>query len=117
MPSRKEYVAYVLEQLSGLDRVSTRAMMGEYVLYYRGKVVGGIYDDRVLLKPAPEALALVEKPVLEIPYDGAKPMLLADADDRELLCRLVAALYDVLPAPKPKKPRAPKKQPKTEDAT
>lgn len=106
MASRKEYVDFVLEQLADLDGVTTRAMMGEYVLYYRGKVVGGIYDDRLLLKPAPEALSLVAQPVLELPYDGAKPMLLADADDRALLCRLLAALYDALPAPKPKKPRA-----------
>lgn len=116
MASRKEYVAYVMEQLSSLQGVSTRPMMGEYVLYYRDKAVGGIYDDRLLLKPVPSALALMPQAVYEIPYEGAKPMLLADVDDSALVCSVLTAMYDELPAPKPKKPCAPKKQNKKEAA-
>ena len=83
MASTKEYLTYILEQLSGLDDVRYRAMMGEYILYYRGKVVGGVYDNRLLLKPTPSARALLPDAPMELPYEGAKAMLLADADDRE----------------------------------
>ena len=82
-------------------------MMGEYVLYYRGKVAGGIYDDRLLLKPVPSAVSLLPHAPMEKPYKGAKAMLLAeDVDDRELLARLLTAMYDELPQPKKKKSRA-----------
>ena len=103
MASDKEYVRYVLEQLSGLEEISTRAMMGEYILYYRGKVAGGIYDNRLLIKPVAAAAAQFENPIYEIPYPGAKEMLLVDRlDDREFLTELFRAMYEQLPAPKKK---------------
>ena len=100
MASTKEYLDYVLEQLSGLEGVDYRAMMGAYVLYYRGKVVGGIYDDRLLVKDVPAARELLPHGATELPYEGGKPMLAADVDDREGLAALMEALYDALPAPK-----------------
>ena len=102
MASSKDYLEYVLGQLSGLDGVTCRPMMGEYVLYYDGKVFGGIYDDRLLLKPTPSAVEALGEPE-EIPYEGAKPMLMPDPDDGELLCALVRRIADELPAPKKKK--------------
>lgn len=108
MASTKDYLDYVLEQLAKLEGISCRPMMGEYVLYCRGKVVGGVYDDRLLLKATPTALRLLAEAGLEAPmerpYDGAKEMLLVDVDRPELLCRLVQAVADELPAAK-KKPR------------
>jgi len=103
MASTKEFRDYVLDQLSGLADVRCRAMMGEYVLYCRGRVVGGIYDDRLLLKPAPGARALLPDAPMELPYEGAKPMLLADPDDRALLEAALPAIADELPAPKRRK--------------
>ena len=100
MESTKEYLTYILEQLSGLDDVRYRAMMGEYIVYYRGKVVGGVYDNRLLLKPTPSARALLPDALMELPYEGAKAMLLADADDRALLASVLTAMVDELPAPK-----------------
>lgn len=98
MASSKEYLSFVLDQLSGLNEITYRAMMGEYILYYRGKIIGGIYDDRLLVKPVTAAKRLMPDAVLEIPYDGAKEMLLVeDVDDREFLVRLVEALYEELP--------------------
>ena len=107
MASEKAYLCYVLDQVSSLDEVSYRAMMGEYVLYCGGKVVGGVYDDRLLLKPTPGALRLLEEAGLpaerELPYEGAKPLLLADVDRRELLCRMVETVAAELPLPKKKR--------------
>lgn len=104
MPSSKSYLQFILDQLSELDEITFRAMMGEYILYYRGKVVGGIYDDRLLVKPTKSARALMPQAALELPYEGAKAMLLVDeVDDRAALADLFNALYDDLPAPKPKK--------------
>ncbi len=101
MASNKEYLAFVLDQLSGLEDVSYRAMMGEYILYCGGKVIGGIYDDRLLIKPTKSALAMVPDAVMELPYDGAKEMLLAeDVDDSEFLQKLVRSVAEDLPAPK-----------------
>ncbi len=100
MASSREYLDFVLEQMSALDGVAYRPMMGEYVLYCDGRVVGGVYDDRLLLKPTPGALRLMPSGSTDIPYPGAKPMLTADVDDRELLCRLVASIAAELPAPK-----------------
>ncbi len=100
MASSKDYLEYVLEQLSGLDGISHRAMMGEYIIYYCGKVVGGIYDDRFLIKPVKSAKALMPDAQLELPYEGAKEMLLADVDNRELLERLIPAVADELPGKK-----------------
>jgi len=104
MSTSREYLTFVLEQLSGLDGVRSRAMMGEYVLYYRGKVVGGVYDDRLLLKPTPAARRLLPAAPLEVPYPGAQPMLLADVDDRASLAAVLPAMYDELPEPK-RRPR------------
>ena len=104
MASSKTYLEFILEQLSDLDGVSYRAMMGEYILYFRDKVVGGIYDDRLLVKPVPAAVSLMPAASYELPYEGAKEMLLVDAvDDREFLRRLFLAMYDELPAQKKKK--------------
>ena len=100
MASSKEYLDFVLEQLSDLPDVSCRAMMGEYVIYYQGKVVGGIYDDRLLVKPTESAKKMLPDGVFELPYQGAKEMLLADIDDRDLLNRLIPAIADDLPTPK-----------------
>lgn len=101
MASGKEYLEFVLDQCSGL---SARAMMGEYVLYYGGKVVGGIYDNRLLVKPTSSAVALMPKAAKELPYEGAKEMLLVeDVEDRDLLNKLFEAMYEELPEPKKKK--------------
>ena len=103
MASTKEYLEYILEQLSDLDDISYRAMMGEYIIYYRGKIVGGIYDDRFLVKPVKAAIDMMPNADMELPYEGAKEMLLVDdVDDREFLAELFEALYDELPAPKKK---------------
>ncbi len=104
MASSKEYLAFILDQLSAPEDVSYRAMMGEYIIYYRGKVVGGIYDDRFLIKPTKGALSMVQDAVMELPYEGAKEMLLVeDVDDSEFLQKLVQAVYEDLPAPKKKR--------------
>ena len=100
MATSKDYLAFVLDQLSGLQEISHRAMIGEYVLYYRGKVIGGIYDDRVLLKPTKAAEAVIPDAERDIPYDGAKEMLLVDVDDKETLTQLIEAMYPELPEPK-----------------
>ena len=104
MASSKDYLEYILDQLSGLNDISYRAMMGEYIIYYRGKVVGGIYDDRFLVKPVKSAMAMMPDANLELPYEGAKEMLLVDdVENREFLRELLEAMYDELPAPKKKK--------------
>ena len=104
MASSKEYLDFILEQLSELDDVSHRAMMGEYIVYYRGKVVGGIYDDRFLVKPVKAAVVMMPDADLELPYEGAKEMLLVDdVENKEFLRELLEAMYDELPAPKKKK--------------
>ena len=104
MASSKDYLEYILDQLSGLDDISYRAMMGEYIIYYRGKVVGGIYDDRFLVKPVNAAVAMMPDADLELPYEGAKEMLLVDdVENREFLRELLEAMYDELPDPKKKK--------------
>ena len=104
MASSKEYLEYILEQLSDLEDISYRAMMGEYIIYYRGKIVGGIYDDRFLVKPTKSAMEMMPDADVEIPYEGAKEMLLVDdVEDREFLRKLLEAMYPELPAPKKKK--------------
>ena len=104
MASTRGYLDYILDQLSELEEIKCRAMMGEYILYYRGKVFGGIYDDRLLVKPVPAAAKLMPEAETELPYDGAKPMLLvSDVDSREFLRDLVTAIAEDLPAPKKKK--------------
>ena len=104
MASSKDYLEYILDQLSALDEISYRSMMGEYIIYYRGKVVGGIYDDRFLVKPVKSALAMMPDADMELPYEGAKEMLLVDdVENRELLRELLEAMYPELPATKKKK--------------
>ena len=104
MASGKEYLDFVLDQLSDLDEISYRPMMGEYVLYYRGKIIGGIYDDRFLVKPTPSARAMMPQAETELPYEGAKEMLLVDnLESREFLAALMNAMYDELPAPRKRK--------------
>ena len=101
MASSREYLEFMMEQLSGAEDVSFRPMMGEYVLYCRGRVVGGIYDDRLLLKPTKAARAMLPDAPTELPYEGAKEMLLVDSvDDRAFLCALLEACAAELPAPK-----------------
>ena len=101
MASSKEYLEYILDQLSGLDDISYRSMMGEYIIYYRGKIVGGIYDDRFLIKPVKPAVAMMPDAEMELPYEGAKEMLLVDdVENREFLYELLEMMYDELPVPK-----------------
>ena len=101
MASDKEYLEYILEQLAMPEDVSYRAMMGEYILYYRGKVIGGIYDNRFLVKPVKSAAAMMPEAERELPYEGAKAMLLVDnVENTEFLQALVKAMYDELPSPK-----------------
>ena len=104
MASSKEYLEFVLEQLSELDEVTHRAMMGEYIIYYRGRVIGGIYDDRFLVKPVKSAEKLMPDAPRELPYEGAKEMLLVEnIDDRSFLRELFDAMLPELPAPKKRK--------------
>ena len=104
MASSKGYLDFIMEQLSELGDVTYRSMMGEYIIYYRGKVIGGIYDDRFLVKPAKSAVALMPDADEESPYEGAKHMLLVDnVEDREFLRELIEAMNEELPAPKKKK--------------
>ena len=101
MASSKDYLDYILYQLSDLDDISYRAMMGEYIIYYRGKVVGGIYDDRFLAKPVKCAVAMMPDAEMEEPYEGARKMLLVDeVEDRGFLRDLLEAMYEELPAAK-----------------
>ena len=104
MASDKEYLDFILEQLSELEDVTWRAMMGEYILYYHGKIIGGVYDNRFLVKPTPSAMAMMPHAERELPYEGAKEMLLVDnVEDREILRRLLEAMDVELPAPKKKR--------------
>lgn len=103
MASSKEYLDFILEQLSDLDGISYRAMMGEYILYYRQRIFGGVYDDRFLVKPVDAAVQYLPQAVRELPYEGAKEMLLVDdVDNKAYLAGLIQAMYDELPAPKKK---------------
>ena len=104
MAFSKEYLHFILEQLSDLDDISYRSMMGEYILYYRGKIVGGVYDDRLLVKKTKSALECMPAAVCDFPYEGAKEMLLVEeVDNKEFLTKLVEAMYDELPSPKPRR--------------
>ena len=106
MATGKQFLEYVLEQLSGLDDVRVRPMMGEYLLYYRERYAAGLCDNRLLVKPVPSARALLPDAALEPPYEGAQPMLAVDClEDRAKLEQLFNAIWDELPPPKPKKGR------------
>ena len=98
MASTKEYLNFIMDQLSELDEIGYRSMMGEYILYYGDKVFGGIYDDRLLVKPVSAAVRMMPDAHTELPYEGAKKMLLVeDVDDREFLCELVRSIWEELP--------------------
>ena len=104
MASSKEYLDFILEQVSELDNINYKAMMGEFIIYYNGKIIGGIYDDRLLVKPVQSAINYMPNAEYELPYDGAKKMLLVDnVDNKEYLTGLLNVMYDELPAPKSKK--------------
>lgn len=104
MASSRVFLDFILEQLSGLGDVEYRAMMGEYIIYYRGRIVGGIYDDRFLVKPTQSAQAMMPDAQRQLPYEGAKEMLAVDdVENREFLCNLLEAMYSELPEPKRKK--------------
>ena len=104
MASSKDYLQFILEQLSDLDDISYRPMMGEYIIYYKGKIVGGIYDDRLLVKKTRSALKLMPTAICDLPYEGAKEMLLVDeVDSKAFLTKLFEAMYNELPSPKQKR--------------
>ena len=104
MASNKEYLNFILEQLSELEGITFRPMMGEYILYMHGKIIGGIYDDRFLVKPTKSAMAMMPDAERELPYEGAKEMLLVDnVDNRGFLKELLTVIFDELPAPKQKR--------------
>jgi len=103
MATGKDYFDFVKEQLSDIDSIAFRPMMGEYIVYCNGKVVGGIYDDRFLIKITPSSMKIISDAPKEIPYEGAKEMLLADIDNRELMNELIPAVANDLPEPKKKK--------------
>ena len=103
MASSKEYLNFIIDHLSGLNGMSYRAMMGEYILYYNGKIVGGIYDDSFLVKPVKTAVAMLPDAKMELPYEGGKEMLLVeDVDNKDFLQELLQAMYEELPAMKKK---------------
>lgn len=104
MASSKDYLEYILDKLSDLEDISYRAMMGEYIIYYRGKIVGGIYDDRFLVKPTKSAMALMPDAEMELPYESAKEMLLVnEVENRDYLKEVFEAINPEIPAPKKKK--------------
>ena len=111
MPSSEKFRNHVLEQFNGklLEGgfcVTTRKMMGEYILFADGKIFGGIYDDRLLVKPVPAAVAMLPGAKKQLPYEGAKPMLRVTNEQIEnngLLVRMLDAMLPELPAPKKKK--------------
>ena len=106
MASSKEYLQFILEQLSDLEDIKYRAMMGEYIIYYRDRIAGGIYDDRLLVKPTKSAVSYMATLTYELPYEGAKEMLLVeDVDSKEYLAGLFNAMYDELPVRKYKTKR------------
>ena len=104
MASSKEYLDFILEQLSGVESITFKPMMGEYILYMNGRIFGGIYDDRFLVRPTQSAMTMMPDADRELPYEGAKEMLLVDnVDNRGFLNELLNAMYSELPAPKPKR--------------
>lgn len=104
MATSKEFLNFILDQLSDLDGITYRQMMGEYIVYYGGKIAAYLCDNRMLIKPVKSAFAMMHGAPLEVPYEGAKEMILAEnIDDREFMTALFRAIYDELPEPKPKK--------------
>ena len=104
MATSKEYLQFIRDQLSGLEDISHRAMMGEYILYYRGRITAYLCDDRLLVKPVAAAKKLLPEAPMEPPYEGAKEMILVeDVDNAAFLCEMFRAVYDELPEPKKKR--------------
>ena len=104
MASTKDYLNFILEQLSELEEITYYAMMGEFIIYYHGKIVGGIYDNRLLVKPVSAAKEFMPDASFELPYEGAKEMLLVEnVDDKHFLAQLFEKMYPELPTPKPTK--------------
>lgn len=104
MASSRAYLNFILEQLSEIDGITWKQMMGEYILYMNGRTFGGIYDDRFLVKPTGSARAMMPDAEMELPYEGAKEMLMVDhVDSRDFLKQMLTAMYDELPAPKRKR--------------
>ncbi len=104
MASSREFLEYIREQLSNTDDITYRAMMGEYIIYCRGRIIGGIYDDRFLVKPTAAARAMMPAAESQLPYPGAKEMLVVDnVDDRVFLNELVNAIADEMPLPRRKR--------------
>ena len=98
MSSTKEYLDFVLEQLSDLPDIDYRAMMGEFIIYYHGRVIGGIYDNRFLIKPTKSAKEILPNAPMETPYPKGSPMIMIpDIENRELLVQLFNAMYLELP--------------------
>lgn len=104
MASSRRYLEFILGQLSDLDEITYKSMMGEFIIYYRGRIAGGIYDDRLFVKPVKSAIMYMPTSRNESPYKGAKEMLIVDeVDDRDFLTGLFQAIYEELPVPRPKK--------------
>lgn len=104
MPSSKDYLQYISEQLSKLNEITFEQMMGEYIIYYKGKIVGGLYDNRLLVKPTDAAKDYIKNVSYELPYEGAKEMILVEeTDSKDFLCGLFDAMYPTLPEPKKKR--------------
>lgn len=107
MATSKDYIRFILDQLSGLEEISSRSMMGEYIIYYRGRIAAYVCDNRLLVKPVDAAKKYIPDGIYEPPYEGAKDMLLVeDVEDLEYLTGLFEAIYDELPEPKKKKKRS-----------
>ncbi|MBQ4527913.1 MAG: TfoX/Sxy family protein [Clostridia bacterium] len=101
MSTTKDYLTYIIDQLSELDRITHRQMMGEYIIYYKDKIAAYLCDNRVMVKPVPSALNMIPNARFEPPYEGAKDMIVIEnADDREFMTKLFNAMYDELPQPK-----------------
>lgn len=106
MASSKDYLEFILEQLSYIDGITYRYMMSEYILYINGRIFGGIYDNRFMVKITSSSKNLMPDADEELPYESAKPMLLvADVDNRDFLKLLIESMYPELPEPVKKKKR------------
>ena len=104
MATDKEYLNFILDQLSEIDGITYKQMMGEYIIYYHGKIAAYLCDDRLLVKPVPSAVKLMPDTKMEPPYDGVKKMILVEnVDDRNFLTMLFESMYDELPEPRKKK--------------
>ena len=104
MATSKEYLEFIMEQLSELNGITFRQMMGEYIIYYNGKIAAYLCDNRLVVKPVSSAAAMLPEAAYEPPYAGAKDMILVEqVENKKLLMELFEAMYDELPMPKKKK--------------